>query len=126
MERLTVDKTVVRAVEKIPWQRMPDGFHMDADLVCPSCFQEEADEGEVSGLVVGKCPVMGYSGLTPLWIQDPLDGGAVLSCDRKIDGAGCVRLPGDDGGVLPVNRVVLHGIRENAGTVGILCETHKP
>ncbi len=69
MERLTVDKTVVRAVEKIPWQRMPDGFHMDADLVCPSCLQEEADEGEVSVLVVGKCPVMGHSGLTPLWIQ---------------------------------------------------------
>ena len=69
---------------------------------------------------------MGHSGLSPLWIADPLDGGAVFSCDRKIDGAGRVRLPGDDGGVLPVNRVVLHGIRENAGTVGILCEKHKP
>ncbi len=38
----------------------------------------------------------------------------------------CVGLTGDDGGVLPVNRVVLHGIREDAGTVGILCEKHKP
>ena len=48
---------------------MPDGFHMDADLVCPSCLQEEADEGEVSVLVVGKCPVMGYSGLSVLGSQ---------------------------------------------------------
>ena len=68
---------------------------------------------------------MGHGSLAPLGIADPLDGGAVLSCDREIDGAGLVRFPGDDGGILPVDRVVLHRIGEDAGTVGILCEKHK-
>ena len=79
MERLPVDKAVVRAVEKIPRQRMPDGCHMDPDPVCSSCHKEEADESNVGVLVVGKRPVMGHSGLAPLWIADPLDGGAVFS-----------------------------------------------
>ena len=45
---------------------MPDGFHMDADLVCSSCLQQEADERKVGVLVVGDSPIMGHGSLTRL------------------------------------------------------------
>lgn len=65
MKRLAVDQTVIRAVEKIPRQWVPDGFHMDADLVCSSRLQQEADEREVGVLVVCDGLIMGHGSLTP-------------------------------------------------------------
>lgn len=110
MKRLTVDQTVVRAVEKIPRQRVPDGFHMDADLVRSSGFQQETDEREVGVLVVCNSLIMGHSSITPLRIADALNGRAVFSGDRKVNGAGVSCLSGNDGGVFPVDRMILHGI----------------
>ena len=69
---------------------------------------------------------MCHSRLSVLRVTDPLDGGAVFSCDRDVDGAGLVGLTGDNGRVLPVDRVVFHGIGEDAGAVWIFCQEHKP
>lgn len=105
---------------------MPDGFHMDADLVCSSRLQQEADEREVGVLVVCDGLIMGHGSLTPLRIADALNGRAVFSGDRKVNGAGVSCLSGNDSGVFPVDRMILHGLRENTGAVGIFCQKYKP
>ena len=85
MERLPVDKAVVRAVEKIPRQRMPDGFHMDADLVCASRLQAALDMGEI--LEPCEHLVMGHCGFSVIVIDRHLLSVFRASSDWRIDDA---------------------------------------
>ena len=67
---------------------MPDGFHVDPDLVGASRFQAKPDEGAAEIVPVIETPVMGDGVFPMIHIDAAFDGGTIFSGDRQIDGAG--------------------------------------
>ena len=67
---------------------MPDGFHVDPDLVGAPRFQAKPDEGAVEIVPVIETPVMGDGVFPMIHIDAAFDGGTIFSGDRQIDGAG--------------------------------------
>lgn len=59
VERLAADPAAVGVVEKVSRQRMAYGGHMNPDLMGSSCFQAEADIGQIPFFIIGEPPEMG-------------------------------------------------------------------
>ena len=75
---------------------MPDGFHVDPDLVGASRFQAKPDEGAAEIVPVIETPVMGDGVFPMIHIDAAFDGGTIVSGDRQIDGAGVVLFGGNN------------------------------
>ena len=76
---------------------MPDGFHVDPDLVGAPRFQAKPDEGAAEIVPVIETPVMGDGVFPMIHIDAAFDGGTIFSGDRQIDSAGFFGFPGDNG-----------------------------
>lgn len=72
MKRLPFYDTVIRAVKKISGNWMADKFHVDADLVRPSCGKLKAQEGEICVLFICHADVMGDGRLAVLKVHGAL------------------------------------------------------
>ena len=125
VQGLALDITVIRIVKKVARQRVADIFLMNADLVRPSCLEEQADERQVRVFVVGQSFVVGHCRLAQFWFRDPFNGGTVLSGDGNVDGSGGFSAAAYDGGVFPVDAVVLYLIGKDAGAQHVFCNHKK-
>ena len=58
-------------------------------------------------------------------IRNPFDGGTLFPCNGDVDGSGSFCLPADNGGILPVNRMLSDCCRQDAGAQAVFCEQKK-
>ena len=76
MEGLSADEAVIRMIKEISQQWMTDMFHMNPDLVSPSCFQFQGNEGALLFLVLVYRLIVGTGVFAVQFIHTPFDGGA--------------------------------------------------
>ena len=86
VESLSVNKFHIRIVQVIAHQWKTKVLHVDPDLVCPSCFQNQRNQA-VSILLLDD-PVMGDSALAIFIIDGPFNDRTGFPGQWGIDYAG--------------------------------------
>ena len=98
-------------------------LHMNTNLVCAPGFEPDGGEGKT--VFDSEAGVMSDGAITALRVNDPFDGAAMCTGNRRIDYTAFRQRAGANGTVFAVDFAAAHLLREDAGGELMSCEQHK-